>query len=84
MSFWEGGMTSWGDAMIFLLMVNYQLSLKVVRENNIALTFTDGELPTFTEGSKKTKKFSQNSDVSPRKGLNSFFNQGIPPGKGNI
>ena len=46
--------------------------------------FTDGELPTLTEGSKKNNKFLQNSGISPRTGLNFFFNQGIPPGKGNI
>ena len=31
----------------------YQLSLKVERENIISPSFTDDELPTFTEGNKK-------------------------------
>ena len=35
------------------LMVIYQLSLKVERKYIIASPFTDDELPTFTEGSKK-------------------------------
>ena len=66
-------------------MVIYQLSLKVEREENIiTLPFTNSELPTFTEGSKKITSFPQNFGVSPRMGLNFFFNQHILPGKGNI
>ena len=38
-------------------MVIYQLSLKVEREYIIASPFTDDELPTFTEGSKKITSF---------------------------
>ena len=65
--------------------MTYQLSLKVEREYIIASPFTDDELPTFTEGSKKiTGFFFQNLGVSPRTGLNLFFNQGIPHGKGNM
>ena len=52
--------------------------------NIIAPPFTESELPTFTEGSKKITSFPKNYGVSPRKGLNFFFNQGILPGKGSI
>ena len=53
------------------------------KRNIIASPFTDDELPTFTKGSKKDNKFPQDSGVSPRTGLNFFFNQGTPPGKDN-
>ena len=61
----------------------YQLSLKVERENIISPSFTDDELPTFTEDRKKITSFPQDSNVSPRTGLSFFFNQGTLPGKGN-
>ena len=61
----------------------YQLSLKVEREYIIALPSTDDELSTFTEDRKKITSFPQNYGISPIMGLNFFFNQGNPPGKGN-
>ena len=64
--------------------MTHQLSLKIEREYIIAPPLTNDELPIFNEGSKKITSFSQNFGVSPRMGLNFFFNQGILPGKGNI
>ena len=43
----------------------YQLSLKVEREYIIAPLFTDDELPTFTEGSKKITNIEFTADGLP-------------------